>query len=324
MAITLPAEWEKQEKVLLVFPHRFSDWEERLEIIRNSYKEIIQKIFPDRIDLVCENIEEAKEFLQDIETSHVTFVQYKTNDTWIRDFGPITTNQDYCDFTFNGWGGKFDARRDNDFSKTIYSNVKTIDLALEGGAVEVDGEGTFMATKRSIINDNRNAGISQEQIEKIIRENLGIKRFLWLMSGELENDDTDSHIDMLARFVDRETILYVKCDDKSYPYYEDLQNMEEELKNFRTNEGEPYKLISLPLPKFYDGEERTPATYTNYLITNKKVLVPSYGVAEDAAALEIIKKAFLDKETVSVDCSVLITQGGAIHCASINIFVCSQ
>ncbi|MCV6607209.1 MAG: agmatine deiminase family protein [Campylobacterales bacterium] len=307
----LPAEWEKQKKILLAFPHQYSDWKDKLSKIQETYKEIIQKIYPDKIELICENIENVKVYLEDIETSHVTFKEYRTNDTWVRDYGQVLD----CDFTFNGWGGKYEADLDNLMTSTLYPKTTKVDLCIEGGAIEVDGEGTFLATSRSILDPKRNPVLTKGEIEDILASNLGIKKFLWLENGDLENDDTDSHIDMLARFVDSKTIVYVKCEDSDYIYYDSLKKMEEELKGFG------YNLVPLPLPKFYDEDgERTPATYTNYLITNTKILIPAYSVEEDKEAFLTLQKLFSNKECIQIDSRVLIKQGGSIHCASMNIF----
>lgn len=326
--IKLPAEWERQERVLLSFPPKNSDWTFKYEEAKATYKDLIRKISPQKVTLIVENKEEIQSFLLDIDTSHVDFFEYQCNDTWIRDYGVITALKDekviFYDFQFNGWGGKFDAELDNGLSKQLYPNAIFQNLFIEGGAIETDGLGTLLATEQSIINSNRSPHLSKEQIEKILKETLGFKRFFWLKNGDLVNDDTDAHIDMLARFVNPTTIVYAKCEDTSYEHYQSLKNMESELGNFKTFSGKAYKLIPLPLPTFKDDGDLTPATYTNFLITNDKVLIPSYGVSLDSKALEILQPLFPERECVLVDSRTLITQGGAIHCATMNLFDCKK
>src|SRR5690606_23324547 len=220
-------------------------------------------------------------------------------DTWARDHGPITLFRDgspvVADFGFNGWGLKFAADRDNLingqlFSKGIFHPSATyqnrLNFILEGGSLESDGEGTLLTTSACLLAPNRNQSMTQQEIEEALKEMLGIARVLWLNHGYLAGDDTDSHVDTLARFCDPRTIAYVKCDDVSDEHYEALSAMEQELRDFVTVTGEPYRLVPLPMADaVYSEGERLPATYANFLILNNAVLIPFYGTGKDEMAL---------------------------------------
>ena len=169
------------------------------------------------------------------------------------------------------------------------------------------------------MNKNRN-NKSKDEVEELLKTELGARRFLWLNHGYLAGDDTDSHIDMLARFVSRETIVYLKCYDKEDEHFRELEEMEEELKSFKTDEGKPYNLIPIPLPKpIYKGGQRLPASYINFLITNHAVIVPVYKNEKDSEVIEIFKKLFPDREIIPLDSRRLIEQGGSIHCSTMQV-----
>jgi agmatine/peptidylarginine deiminase len=256
-----------------------------------------------------------------------------TDDTWARDHGPLGTFQNGVpsinDFTFNGWGGKFYSHNDNVITRNLFfdgafrpgSLYFSHDWVLEGGSIETDGEGTILTTSRCLLNNNRNGTISREQAEEVLKESLGAERILWLDHGHLEGDDTDSHIDTLARFCNRDTICYVSCNDVNDPHYLSLKKMEQQLQGFRTNAGKPYSLVPLPMvpPQFDDEGKRLPATYANFLIINGAVLLPVYGVKEDSNAAQVMKVLFQEREIVSIDCSSLIKQYGSLHCVTMQI-----
>jgi agmatine/peptidylarginine deiminase len=199
------------------------------------------------------------------------------------------------------------------------AKVVPVDFVLEGGAIESDGEGTLLTTSECLLNPNRNPHLSQEEIEIILKKELGAERFLWLHHGYLSGDDTDSHIDTLARFADASTIVYVACDDEDDEHYEALKAMENELRTFTCKNGNPYKLLALPMsePKFYNNH-RLPATYANFLIVNGGVIVPTYNDNNDAKALSVIQEAFPSRRIVGVDCSVLIREHGSLHCVTMQ------
>jgi len=189
------------------------------------------------------------------------------------------------------------------------------------GSIESDGEGTILTTTACVCNPNRNGGLSKNEVEAKLAEYLGAKRVLWLDYGYLAGDDTDSHIDTLARFVSKDSIMYVKCEDAEDEHHEALSNMEAQLKSFKTVEGQPYTLIPLPMPtaKIHDEGNRLPATYANFLISNGALVYPSYSVDEDKVAHEIFKDFFRDKEIIPVECSRLIEEGGSLHCSTMQV-----
>lgn len=256
------------------------------------------------------------------------------NDTWARDHGPMATIRQgelfINDFGFNGWGNKFDARLDNLITEGLfnqkafgaevrYNNLR--DFILEGGSIESDGNGTILTTSACLLNPNRNPGFSKADIESKLAETLGTTRVLWLDHGHLEGDDTDSHIDTLARFCNESTIAYVKCTNSADSHFEDMALMEAQLKSFTRVDGEPYTLVPLPMvsPIYNSEGARMGATYANFLIINKAVLVPVYGVPEDNHALEILAGVFPDREIVGINCLPLIKQNGSLHCITMQI-----
>jgi len=199
--------------------------------------------------------------------------------------------------------------------------LEQIDFVLEGGSIESDGQGTLLTTSQCLCNPNRNGGLSKSEVEEKLSKYLGAQRILWLDHGYLAGDDTDSHVDTLARFVTPETIVYVKCENKEDEHYEALQKMEAQLGSFTTLEGKPYTLIPLPMTEaiYNDQEERLPATYANFLITNGALIYPTYSDKNDKKVHEIFKGLFQDKEIIPVNCLKLIEQGGSLHCSTMQV-----
>jgi len=332
----VPAEWERQQCVLMSFPHEETDWNDlddpsQLEASLSPFIRIAQAIaYGEAVYIICKNKEKISSMF--CSTRNMTFIEILTNDTWIRDYGYISVKEDgdkkLLDFTFDGWGGKFDASLDNAVNTTLHKKgymgttpLESIDLVLEGGSLESDGEGTILTTSACLCNINRNGGLSKEDIEQKLKTYLGAQNVLWLDHGYLAGDDTDSHIDTLARFVNAKTIAYVKCQDKDDEHYDALQKMEEQLKTFKTKEGELYTLLPLPMADaIYDGRgEKLPATYANFLITNDALIYPTYSDKNDAVVHEIFKEIFPKKEIIPVNCLKLIEQGGSLHCSTMNI-----
>ena len=323
-----PAEFEPQSFVQLIFPHPQSDWAPYLEEARSTFVNIANAVARyEPCLIVCADVEVVKGYFSD--QTNLIFVPYQSDDTWARDCSALTVIDEeedeplLLDFTFTGWGGKFDASRDNAMSAALAlvygARMEKIDLILEGGGVESNGAGSLLVTSECLLNPNRNAHLSKTQTEAILKKEFGVEQILWLNHGYLAGDDTDSHIDTLARFIDTDTIMYVKCDDTEDEHYEALKKMEEELMELRDMEGEPFNLIALPMcsPAYYDGE-RLPATYANFLIVNDAVLLPVYNDPHDAEAIEICRKAFKGRDIVPIDCSVLIRQHGSLHCVTMQ------
>lgn len=323
-----PAEFEPQSFVQLIFPHPQSDWAPYLEEARSTFVNIANAVARyEPCLIVCDDVEVVKGYFSD--QTNLIFVPYQSDDTWARDCSALTVIDEeedeplLLDFTFTGWGGKFDASRDNAMSAALApvygARMEKIDLILEGGGVESNGAGSLLVTSECLLNPNRNAHLSKTQTEAILKKEFGVEQILWLNHGYLAGDDTDSHIDTLARFIDTDTIMYVKCDDTEDEHYEALKKMEEELMELRDMEGEPFNLIALPMcsPAYYDGE-RLPATYANFLIVNDAVLLPVYNDPHDAEAIEICRRAFKGRDIVPIDCSVLIRQHGSLHCVTMQ------
>ncbi len=329
------AEWEEQTMIQITFPHQNTDWKENLEEVVECFQAIAQEVIKEQVLLVvCEDIDFAKKSLAHLPQEHIIYRQVPNNDTWARDHAPISffKNGKYqlLDFQFNGWGLKFPADKDNQITQSLFEQntfskkieyKNHLDFVLEGGSIESDGEGTILTTKQCLLSANRN-NLSKKKMEQKLRKYLGAKRILWLKNGALQGDDTDSHIDTLARFCDKNTIAYVQCKDKHDTHFQQLQQMEDELKTFRTQEGKPYHLIALPLPlPIYDKENnRLPATYANFLIINKAVLLPVYNCETDKIAIEKMQLAFPNREIVPIDCNALIEQHGSLHCVTMQYF----
>ncbi|MCA1744259.1 MAG: agmatine deiminase family protein [Bacteroidales bacterium] len=328
-----PAEWAPQSAVLLAWPHPETDWSHMLHEVQACFQEIVAAIarFEEVILLVPDAA--TAEVLRPLFPAKVKLPIVETNDTWARDFGPISIQENgmwsVLDFKFNGWGLKFAADKDNLVTRQLleagllaptveYHN--RLNFVLEGGALESDGEGTLLTTAECLLSPNRNGEWDKVQIESYLKETLGAKRLLWLHHGYLSGDDTDSHIDTLARFCDKETIAYVQCSDPDDEHYQALQAMEAELKTFVTDEGAPYQLIALPMADevIFDSE-RLPATYANFLIINEAVLVPTYNSPKDALALSQLKKAFPLHEIIGINCLPLIKQHGSLHCVTMQL-----
>jgi agmatine deiminase len=324
----LPAEWEHQEFVLLAYPHENTDWSEYLDEAREHFDTLLLTIAKYQ-NIVLLTKDKNTLSYDIVANKNIEAVTYTTDDTWARDFGAITLLGDrksHLDFVFNGWGGKFDASRDNGvnsilFSEYVINTLTPIDFILEGGSIESNGDGILMTTTECLLNKNRNHTYTKNSVENMLKKHLHINKVLWVENGYLEGDDTDSHIDMLARFVSKDTIMYVKCNDENDPHYESLKKMEEELENFTDNDGNKFKLIALPWveTQIYD-EEILPCSYANFLIINGAVIVPQYNCATDKLAISVIKKAFADRDVVGVDSSVFIRQHGSIHCLSMNFY----
>ena len=331
--IVLPAEWAPQSAVLMAWPHENSDWAYILEEVQSCFREIIAAITRfEKVVLIVPN-ETVAEAFKSIHGNMVLPVVAATNDTWARDFGPLTVFKDdkpVClDFKFNGWGLKFAADKDNLLNRELFNNnifhrdtvyENRLNFVLEGGAIESDGLGTLLTTSECLLSPNRNGQWSKTEIEAYLKEAFGLSRVLWVNNGYLSGDDTDSHIDTLARFCTPDTIAYVKCTDETDEHFSALNDMEVELMAFKTAAGESYKLIALPMADevLFDGE-RLPATYANFLIINGAVLMPTYDSPKDAEAKEKLQKAFPDREIIGINCVPLIKQHGSLHCVTMQI-----
>lgn len=330
----MPAEWEMQSMIQLTFPHKDTDWAYMLDEVTECFVNIAREIVKhEKLLVVCANESLTKEKLEELNQENIIYAEISSNDTWARDHGGITVvkngKTEILDFTFNGWGLKFGSNLDNQitgklFEKNIFSKDvkyrKHLDFVLEGGSIESDGKGTILTTSECLLSENRN-NLSKEKIEKKLKKYLSAKQILWLNHGYLAGDDTDSHIDTLARFCDETTIAYVKCDDKLDEHYEELKKMEEELMTFKLpGKKRGYSLLPLPMADaVFDTEgNRLPATYANFLIINDAVLMPTYNSPKDFIAKEQLQLVFPDREIVGIDCMALIQQHGSLHCVTMQ------
>jgi agmatine deiminase len=332
--LRLPAEWEEQSGVMMTWPASDSDWFERMEQAEKCFAKIAAKITEfENLLLVCEDMKKTLNLLilEGANIEKIKFAEVCSNDVWARDHGPITVESKnenlLLDFGFNGWGLKYRANFDNQITRTLHqkkvfknSRLQTIDFILEGGSIESDGRGTILTTSNCLLSPNRNPHLSKQEIERVLKDYLGAEKILWLDYGYLAGDDTDLHIDTLARLTPNNSILYVSTEDKDDEHYEELQKMESQLKQFKNNKGEPYQLCRLPLPKIYDEEnKRLASSYANFLIVNGAVLVPTYNCSEDKTALETIAKEFPEREVIGLDCLELIRQNGSLHCVTMQL-----
>jgi len=334
----LPPEWAAQSGVLLTWPHAASDWAPILGEVEPVFTAIAAAIARFEPVVIACHDEAVRSRVTDlmhaagVPKTRVRLHTAPANDTWARDHGPITVlcqgEATLLDFDFNGWGGKYPSGLDNQITRRLHAQgafgdtaIEHVDLILEGGSIEVDGSGTLLTTERCLLAPTRNPRLTRVQLEQQLADLLGLTRFLWLQNGYLAGDDTDSHIDTLARLCDPDTIAYVSCDDPDDEHYPKLQAMAAELAAFRTPRGLPYRLVPLPWPraKFDAAGARLPATYANFLILNGAVLVPTYRDPADAVALQRLRGCFPGREIVGIDCLPLIWQHGSLHCVTMQL-----
>lgn len=333
------AEWEKQRAILMAFPHRQTDWSEILDEVRESFISIIETIVRFEEVVICVDSDDIegrellqKHFSKTIAGAKIRIYSIACNDTWARDFGAINLEENgknvLLDFMFNGWGLKFASNWDNQINTALKAmgefggdELRKVGMILEGGSIDSDGGGVILTHAKCLLGGNRNPWLTQEEIESKLQEILGVKKVLWLHHGYLKGDDTDSHIDTLARFISPTQIAYVGCEDPNDEHYFELKEMEKELQELRRIDGSPYELIKLPFvsPIFHQGE-RLPATYANFLFVNEALLVPIYGDKNDSLALEILQKALPEREVIAIPSQTLIKQHGSLHCITMQLY----
>lgn len=334
-AVRFPAEWEPQSAVLLAWPHGQTDWSERLAAVEDTYIALVAAITRFEPVVVCVADDDVQAYARArlasarVDMQRVRFVDAPYDDTWLRDSGPITlVGPDrfrLLDFRFTGWGGKFEASRDDRLVEELAaagtflkSERQPIDFALEGGAIETDGHGTLLTTWRCL--HERHPDADRRTLAAQLAGWLKQDRVLWLDHGYLEGDDTDAHIDTLARFAGPGAIVFQDCDDSADPHYRELQAMAAELAALRTVDDEPYRLFPLPWPRpIIDENRRLAASYANFLIINGAVLMPAYGDPADARAQAVLAEAFPDRHIVPVPCRPLIWQNGSLHCITMQL-----
>lgn len=332
--VRLPAEWETQDGVLLAWPCPGSDWDPILPEIEAVLVEIIRHTIAfENIVVAAPEPQRTASILKKhgLDSNAIRLFDIDNNDTWARDFGPvgveIDTKPHLLDFGFNGWGLKFPANLDNQINRNLAAAgawkvpVLTQGLILEGGSIESDGKGTLLTTAECLLSPNRNPQFDKPTLENHLKTVLGATQILWLNHGALAGDDTDGHIDTLARLCPNDTIAYVRCNDPTDEHFEPMQALEQELKQFKTLQGQSYNLVALPWPQpvFDYKQQRLPATYANYLIINGAVLVPTYADPADAEALRIVGTIYPGRKIIGIDCSSVILQHGSLHCLTMQL-----
>lgn len=326
----LPAEWEAQSAILMAWPNESAYWKPLITAAEHRFSQLIYHIAEDElVVLVTSNKTRAMDYLKNanVNLDNIRCYEMPTNDVWARDFGPITILENnvptILNFQFNAWGNKYDFPLDREICTNLEKMgafnqhpFKKIDWVLEGGSIETDGCGTLLTTKKCLLNTNRNANYSAQVLEDALKRELGFQRILWLSHGFLPGDDTDAHIDTLARFCDANTICYQSGRDA------DLEAMAHELKQFKTIDGAPYRLVALPATEPKHSQltgDLLPSSYANFLITNHKVIVPTYQDAADDIALDLISSLFPNRQVIGVDSLTFIENFGSIHCLTMQI-----
>ncbi len=334
--IAWPPEWAEQDAVMISWPHAATDWDYMLPQVTACYLDIARAISQAEPLLVVTPHAAETQQLIDRELGHtphpITCLGCPTNDTWIRDYGAITVLRggmpEPIDFKFNAWGMKYASNHDNQVNRNLdLAETFARPLAnrqgfvLEGGSIESDGNGTVLTTSMCLLTPNRNGQLGKQEIEAELKARLGARKVLWLDHGQLPGDDTDGHIDTIARFAPNRTILFAggAMADRDNP---ELAAMRQELQAMTDADGNPYNLVEVPLPAPVideDDQRQLPATYLNFLVVNGRVIVPTYGQPmPDELALRIMRMAWPQHEVVGVDCSALVRQNGSLHCASMQ------
>ncbi len=335
MPVRLPAEWEAHECVLLAWPHEHTDWAYMLDEARECIASIVRAVSVHECVLLVGPASLCRESVMacGFDPSRVRFVDLHTNDTWARDFGPITVETgsglSVIDFKFNAWGMKFAADKDNLINTRLAMQgifkacyVNRLGFVLEGGSIESDGCGTLLTTAECLLSPNRNGEMTEGDIRSYLADTLGFSYQLWLHHGALAGDDTDSHIDTLARLAPHDTIIYIGSVDSHGQKVDTLAAMRDELLTLLTRDGRPFNLVELPLPDpVYDEDGmQLPATYANYLVSHRAVYLPVYAQpANDLLAEQTLKIVYPDHDIVPVDCRALIRQHGSLHCVTMQL-----
>jgi agmatine/peptidylarginine deiminase len=335
MSTYLPPEWAPQSAVMLTWPRPDGDFAKLFDAVEKNFIDIAVAI--SQHEEVHINYGDTPALLRNrlvqagAHPARLRVYRVPSDDVWARDHGPITIIRDgrlvHLDFQFNGWGNKFSADNDNALTRRLAeagawtAPVETLDFVLEGGAIEVNGAGTLLTTERCLLAPTRNPGMSREQIEAFLMDKLGVIRVLWLRHGDLKGDDTDGHVDTIARFCHAHTIAYQACEDRNDEHYEDFAALAAEVVALKRRNGDPYITVPLPMPRAIHDQDgrRLPAGYANFLIMNDVLLLPTYNDPADEIAKARLQECFPYRRIVGVDCRALIHQYGSLHCVTMQI-----
>ncbi len=330
---TLIAEWSPQWGIMLTWPHQHMDWQ-NLAAVEDVYLQLVAAISTyEKVLIVCYDKAHQQHIQQRIGIPHqltqCLFVIAPSNDVWARDHGPISIkkngNTQLLNFQFNAWGNRYPAKLDNAINHTVFKSLhqystQDIDFVLEGGSIEYDGNGSLLGTARCLLNKNRNPQYSRTQITEKLKTNLGVQQITLLQHGALLGDDTDAHIDTLARFCNERTLMYAHCEKNDVDHFYELQKMQEELKHLKNIHGQAYQLIPIPLPAaIYHQGQRLPATYLNFLIINQAVLLPIYQDDKDNEVISIFESVFKEHKIIPINCLPIIQQYGSLHCLTMQL-----
>ena len=326
----MPAEWELHSGTWLTWPHNLETWPGKdIKQVEAEFQTIIHQLAIDEPVHILVNDQKMERSVetnlgkQGVNMVNIVLHDIPTNDSWIRDYGPNFIVKDngkvaLNDWGFDSWGRKYKWELDDLAGTVIAEESKSYHfkpgIVLEGGAIDVNGLGTCMTTESCILNPNRNGGIKRREMEKFFKDYLGVSKILWL-NGAVEGDDTDGHIDNLARFVNPRTIVCAVEEDEFDTNYSLLKNNYNRLKNTTDQNDNPLEIVSIPMPGYVGNREnRLPASYANFYIANKSVLVPVYNHPNDKRALTILEPLFPDRKIIPIPCNTLIWGLGGVHC----------
>jgi len=320
---------------MLTWPHKNTDWVSNLATVEPVFKQIVREIsLREQVVIICQNNTHREHIQRLLDSAEIIekciFCYADSNDVWARDHGPITVSDSsslkMLDFQFNGWGDKYAFDLDNAINQQMAADglfsaeYEAVPFILEGGSIETDGKGTLLTTEHCLLSPKRNPQFSIETLTSQLKTYLGTDNILWLKHGQLSGDDTDGHIDTLARFCNETTIAYCSCKPTD-EHYNELKAMEDELKTMKNSHGNTYQLIDLPLPDpvYDDDGKRLPATYANFLIINQAVLVPVYNDPQDQPVLDKLSSVFTDRQVIGINCLPIIEQYGSLHCLTMQL-----
>ena len=330
----MPPEWHPHESTWLAWPKNRETWPGRVERIQSLFLELIRLLASgERIDLLVDHGEQEEEVRSRLDAAtcrQVRFHRIATGDAWIRDYGPNFVIRDggeqataFNHWRFNAWGGRYpelavDGDVPNRMAPFLDMPRFRPGLVLEGGAIDVDGRGGILASESCLLNPNRNPGRSRNEVEDVLRSHLGACRTIWLGDG-LPGDDTDGHVDNLARFVRPDTLVCAVEENSSLPHHRKLEDNRRRLTLARRPDGHRYRIVPLPLPDPVEtGLDGLPASYLNFYIANRRVLVPSFGCRQDETARMTLQKLFPRRRALSLNCRDLIRGLGGIHCITLQ------
>ena len=336
-----PSEWEKQQGILLCFPHNGNDWPGKYEAVKWAFIEFIKKVanFEEVFLMVADENQKEKVSVM-LETAHVdvskiSYIIQKTNRSWMRDSGPIIVKnaleREALNFNFNGWAKYKNIQLDKQVPAKVgaFLNIpvtqvmyKGKPVIVEGGAIDTNGRGTLLTSEECLMHPDiqvRNPNFTKADYEAVFKEYLGITNVIWLGDG-IKGDDTHGHIDDLCRFVNEDTIVTIVETDLTDFNYKPLQDNLKRLQNAKLENGKSPVIVALPMPKRLDFDGlRLPASYANFLILNNSVLVPTFNDSNDRVALNILSECFPDREIIGISCTDFIWGFGTLHCLSQQI-----